>query len=74
MPVILDMMDDRPCLVPILVQSLAKKTTSYGPMSSWRVQPHVNHLLAEKDFDVDGSSLGGTSARYAMRFSAFRYQ
>jgi hypothetical protein len=74
MPVILDMMDDRPCLVPILVRSLAKKTTSDGPMSSWRVQPRVKHLLAEKDFDVDGSSLGGMSVRYAMDFSTFRYQ
>jgi hypothetical protein len=71
MPVILDMMDDRPCLVPILVQSLAKKTTSDGPMSSWRVQPRVQHLLAEKDFDADGSSLGGTSLDTQWTFQLF---
>ena len=51
---------------PSTIQRLERNSRFLGAMSSWRVHPRLNHrLLRKAEWSSWGSSLEGTSARYA---------
>ena len=64
MPVISCTTPAKVCLVPIGRQFIVRKVTVDGAMSSWRVQPRVNHVEA-RNFDrrSRGSSASSTSCK-----------